>query len=208
MRLNVLPLTLALVSGCETRVGSPSGRETAERYVVPAATAQATPISGEGQTCFVAGGWRFVWRFQGELGLPLEAFVSLYAERNGQAALITGPKDVQGLPGVRILSSDQALSFVRLFTQKNTFHRFLEPAAFEYTDAHAKVMSEKGKYVIVRRLLYPRELPSFGFELSHQDSFPVYEVRETLFPDASYSCERLMIVDWVEKHEVNIQRIE
>ena len=204
-RSTVLLLLLIAVSGCR----APAVRERDGKLDrVRPVQAPSTSISSEGDTGFMTGGWRFIWRARGEIGYPVEASLGLTAERDGKVVHIDRPGDVHGLPGVRILTSDQALRFARIFTLRDTYYRFLEPGAFEFPSGCARVETGKRAFVITRRLLFTRELAPFNFELSRADYFPLYEVRETVLPDGRYMCKKLRVVEWVEKCDAHIPRIQ
>ena len=73
---------------------------------------------------FDLGGHRLIPGYTGELGEPIEAFLELYAVKDGAiAARILTPDDLSRL-GVTILTAPQALSFVKLFTLPETYYLF------------------------------------------------------------------------------------
>jgi len=153
---------------------------------------------------FNSGGWHFSWRVEPPGGgVPIEAFLVLHAEKNGQIVQVKKPDDIRKLNGIRITSSDQALSFVRLFTSKTTFYRFSNPRAFEFPEGNAIVTKAGNTFVIIRRLLYPEE-SDLKVAISPRAYLLVYEVKETVLPDGKYVSERLRVVDHVDENAVNL----
>ncbi len=166
-------------------------------------------MSIDGDTGFRAGDWRFIWRVPAGSGDPVEAFRVLFAERNDAVVQVREPQSVQRLPGIRFVSPDEALQFVRLFTEPESYFRFVEPHALELPNSSATVApGTDGTFVITRQLLYPKEIPPFNLELSRDDFMPLYQVRETVSADGTYSCKKLHVVEWVRTRDPRIPRFE
>jgi hypothetical protein len=113
------------------------------------------------------------------------------------------------LQGVKVLSAKQALAFVRLFTEGDTYYRFREPFAFEWLVNKAEVVQQTNAFVVTRQLAYPRDSAVVPIDVQGAGGgFPVYQVKETILPDGRYSCERLGLIDWVKERDLDIQRIQ
>jgi hypothetical protein len=69
-------------------------------------------------------GYRLIPGYKGEAGLPLEAFLHLYAVNDaGERVLIAGPNDLSPLVE-RVSSEEAAWRFLRLFTAPATHYLF------------------------------------------------------------------------------------
>ncbi len=112
--------------------------------------------------------------------MPVDAFVNLYADRGGKIVKIKQPSDMLKLEGIQINTTNDALSFVRLFTDKTRFARFDVPGAIEYPDGNATVEQTLGGCVIRRRLLYLAAVDGKGI--------PVREVEESVSSNGEYRC--------------------
>ena len=113
------------------------------------------------------GDSRLARGYCGELGLPIEAFLRLYAVRDRHVvARIDEPADLTSL--VRAVSTaDEALAFVRLFTNPSTIHLFgsaelilevgpadLEPHAVESFGVVGPRVGRQGNgFIVVRELV-------------------------------------------------------
>lgn len=69
------------------------------------------------------GGYRLIPGCREECGLPMEAFLILYAVKDDEKILITGPTDLSRLVA-RIRNEDEAWRFLRLFTSQETHYLF------------------------------------------------------------------------------------
>jgi hypothetical protein len=80
---------------------------------------------------FLRPGWRLVPGYAGEAGLPLEAFLRLFAVGGeGGPARIARPEELAPLVD-RIRGEEDAWSFLRLFTSPGTFAWFPDVALVE-----------------------------------------------------------------------------
>jgi hypothetical protein len=71
---------------------------------------------------FNPGPWHFFIGCEGELGLPFERFLRLYATRDdgGPAIRVSGPRDFHKLKGVSLSDCAQATRFATFFTTRST----------------------------------------------------------------------------------------
>lgn len=155
-----------------------------------------------------AGEWRLRWRYGPLLGYPLEAALLLYAERDGRSVELHRPEDAQKLPGFRLVNPNDALQFVRLFTSRETYYRFLEPRAYEFPSGCAKVIAEEGGFTIDRSLLYTTEFPALSLELSREDAYPLYAVRESVSSEGKYACKKVRLLQWIPKSAADMPLLE
>jgi hypothetical protein len=83
------------------------------------------------RTSFTTGPWTLSTGTRGELGLPIEAFLRLYARKDDATVCLRRPTDFRKLDGIRIDTVEDALAFVRLFTSPRTFYLFETPCAID-----------------------------------------------------------------------------
>lgn len=136
------------------------------------------------------GGWRLFLGVEGAIGDPIEAFTHLYAERQGELLKIESPTDFARLSGVRVSNPDEALAFVRLFTDDATYFYFHRPVAIEYPEQNAIVERAGDGFRVRRKLLYLRP---------RHKVFENYEVMEFISPQGQYICKRTRLIETLER---------
>lgn len=92
-------------------------------------------IEDEISRTFIKSDWKL---YEGgtEVGYPLEAFLKLVAVRGTEKKFLTSTKNLKGY--VEIKTSDEALSFVRLFTDLETHYLFDDS---DYMEVHPTINS-------------------------------------------------------------------
>jgi hypothetical protein len=154
------------------------------------------------------GKWCLGWQSGSQLYRPSEASRILCAQRGGSCIELRSPGEATDLPGFKLTSPEQALQFARLFTSHNSYHRFVEPRAFEFPDSSAHVSRKGGVFTINRKLVFRGESQPFNLDLSSGESFPVYQVQETLCSDGTYKCEKVRLVRWVPIRDLDLPFLE
>lgn len=107
---------------------------------------------------FKTDGWQFFWGIGSDkVGMPIEAFIHLYAKKDDCIKCISSPQEMAKLKGISILSERDAFCFVRLFTSRNTFVAFSFPGALEYEMQTATIKRTPDGFRITRKLAYPEK---------------------------------------------------
>lgn len=108
-------------------------------------------------------GYQLIPGYQGEVGLPLEAFLRLYAVSDqGNIILIAGPDHLSKLV-YRINSEEEAWNFLRLFTGPKTHYLF-----------------QKETYIVDIHVLTPGEVAGIGAvspEIARQIGYQPPQIR-------------------------------
>ena len=138
-------------------------------------------------------------------GFPVEAFLRLYAQKAGKTIPIEKPQDLASLYGIEVKHEGTALRLVRLFTDVHTFFHFSTPGGIEFPHPNAAVRARPDGFEILRTLLVLNENPPFNFDLSQGRHFPVYEIKETLLTNATYTCEKIRLLEWIDEKDTGIR---
>ena len=160
----------------------------------------------------LVGGWHLFKGYEvtadGPLvGTPAEAFLKLVAVRDGDAHILRTPYDFQGL--VRLSDTNDALAFVRLFSNNETFYLFGDNGFVEVaaTDSNERGFAELPRAEFDRLGLYaPRvQVAPGGFVIRRclargtgGARGDVYGVEERVSTDGRYSATRVLMVRDVE----------
>lgn len=148
------------------------------------------------------GAWDLFLGAKGEIGLPAEAFLHVFAKKGNVVYEIIEPQSLTNLIGVRIATSNDALAVVRFFTQKRLASVLSFPHYVDLSDQYNKVsiMSENGNFIIERELGY--------LESADQNDIPVYRVREMIKQDGSYQVERLKKTGSLSREALSLPLLE
>jgi len=133
--------------------------------------------------------WHLVWGAQGVVGNPIEAFVYLYAKKDHELIKISKPEDMNKLNGLSVSSPAAAVSYVRLFTQPETYMAFTVPHGVEKNIESAKVTQEDRCFVVVRHLLLEKETKGKGY--------PLVYVKEQVSFDGKYTLLEQKVLSFV-----------
>jgi hypothetical protein len=152
------------------------------------------------QVAFETNGWRLFFGARGEVGEPIEAFLHLYAQRDGDIVVIDGPQDMTKLKGLSVRSKVAALSYVRLFTQAETFMLFSFPNAIERNEDAAEVTAQDGAFLVVRRLVFAEEVEGKGH--------PLVAVKERVTFDGKYTLVAKDVVDYLSSEAADFPVLE
>jgi hypothetical protein len=160
----------------------------------------------------LVGGWRLFKGYEVKadgpvVGTPAEAFLKLVAVCDGVARICRTPHDLRGL--VRLSSTNDALAFVRLFSDCDTFYLFGDDGFMEVapTDSPERSFAEISRAEFGRLGLYPprvQRVPA-GFVISRcvaRDTGgargDVYGMEERVSTDGRYSVTRILIAKDVD----------
>lgn len=149
---------------------------------------------------FKTNGWRLFIGARGEIGEPIEAFLHLYAKRDGKLVMINEPTDMNKLKGLSVRSCEAALSYVRLFTQPETFMLFSFPNAIEKDHDAAEVITQDGAFLVVRQLVLSVKVEDKGN--------PLIRVKERVTFTGNYTLVSMDIIAYVPSEDIAFPILE
>lgn len=180
-----LAIGIALIIGCSTK---PASKDAAAVWCHKTARVD-----------FGAGGWEFFWGAEGEVGLPIQSFLHLYARRGRELVRISAPEDMNRLDGLVVRSADDALSYVRLFTEPTTFMSFESPGGIEREMEQVKTIQHNG-FNVVRVLVLANQVDGKGH--------PVVRTEEGVSLDGKYTLVKKTVLRYVPSREAGLPVLE
>ncbi|WP_425397123.1 hypothetical protein [Aeoliella sp.] len=135
-------------------------------------------VHSEIDTAGVSGGWRFVFGSYEEIGLPVTAFLTLYAVRDDEVKEIQTFQDLEELEGLRIEDAQGALALVRLLTAEETYVVFEVPLAVEVETESATVSENDIGFLVKRHLVFD--------SAEFKSAYGCFEVTEQISRDGKY----------------------
>ncbi|MDD2600844.1 MAG: hypothetical protein PHO37_16750 [Kiritimatiellae bacterium] len=127
---------------------------------------------------FGTGRWTLFIGFQGVVGEPIVVYMKLFAKNERTTEKIKKPEDMNKLTGLSIRNSDEAISFLRLFTSHTSYVMFDEPRAIEQHPDAVRVVQQDNGFVVTRELLMASSEEPHGY--------PVLEFQEKVTFDGKY----------------------
>jgi hypothetical protein len=136
------------------------------------------------------GDWSFVIGSSDAIGDPIEAFVECYAKRNETHVLIERPSDIGRLRGIVLRETTEAMAFVRMFTDSETYWLFSFPDAVEKDMELATIERKGNDFLVTRRLVFEEDEDD-------EKGYPVAIVKEKVTRDGQYEMISKEIIDWL-----------
>lgn len=136
-------LILSCLVSCCPKTFAPTGRSGPTSPAIEDRK-RFTVVEGDVWQCrvlhtpFGTGSWTLFTGIRGEGGLPIEAFLRLYARKDKVTVCVRQPTEFRNLDGIRLDSAEDALAFVHLFTDPETFYLFDSPGAIDVNQASDK----------------------------------------------------------------------
>jgi len=130
--------------------------------------------------------WEIFLGAKGEIGLPIEAFVRLYARKAGTVCEIKGSQSFFYQTKAKPITARDALDVVRFFTNKQIVPYLTRPF---YVDTEENNCPRTALIETNHCFVIEREL---GFcQKDEQCDILVYIVRETIKPNGIYQIQRV-----------------
>lgn len=189
LRLFVSMLITGLLSGCGLTVANSPKQDVSDMWVYKNVS-----------VAFGVGGWSFFLGACGEVGVPIKAFIHLYAKKGDCIQSISSPLEMAKMKGISVESEKEALSFVRLFTDQSTFMCFHSPMALEYEPQATVVKKETDGFRITRKLVCAEEKDPLGQ--------PLYQVQEKVSFSGVYKIEERHFLRFLSKKDAGFLDIE
>ena len=149
---------------------------------------------------FGTGDWRLFFGASRVIGLPIEAFVHVYAKRGDRIESILSPQDMNKLDGISVTSNDEALNFVRLFTNRDFVIVFQSPLAIEHEPESTVVEKKNDGFYITRQLVYWEETKSGKHRL--------YRVKERVSFNGKYQVVEKQFLKYLSPTEARFPIFE
>lgn len=144
-------------------------------------------------------GWNIFLGARGEMGVPIEAFLRVYAKKDGHVLELHGPHSLTELGGLSILTTNQAIAAVRLFTKKEYAPYFQYPHYIELIDTDIRITHGDDSFIIEREL---------GWLTADDDVLTVFQVQETITKDGSYRIRRIERIKSIGREILKLPIIE
>jgi hypothetical protein len=152
------------------------------------------------QVDFGTGDWHLFLGAKGEVGLPIKAFLHLYAMKGSELVEISEPRQMNKLNDLSVRTPEAALNFVRLFTQPDTFMIFNGPNAIEKNPNETQVTRIDDFFVVVRCLLIADEVEPKGY--------PLIRVKEQVSFNGKYTIVQKEVLKYVSSDEAHFSILE
>ena len=149
---------------------------------------------------FGQGGWQLFVGSYGEVGVPIIAYVHLFAKKGDQIRVISTPLEMANLDGISVVSEKEALIFVRLFTDPSIFMCFSSPNALEYEPQTAILGRGTDGFRIIRKLIYVKEKTVLGQRL--------YRVEEKVSFKGVYQMVGRQFLGYLSEQEAGVPIFE
>jgi hypothetical protein len=138
---------------------------------------------------FETSKWSFFLGYEEMAKEPIIIYMKLYAKKGRLIEKILKPCDINKLDGIKIENSDEAIWFLRLFTNENFFPIFDEPRAIELQPESIKIVNQENGFLVIRKLIMA--LPE------KPKGYPVFEFHEEITFDGKYRFVSKKLLDYV-----------
>jgi len=138
---------------------------------------------------FETADWSFFMGSYEIVGEPMILYMKLFAKKREKIVKLLTPCDMNKLTGVAIKNCDEAILFLRLFTNDKYYFIFDEPHAIEQQPESVIIIHQDNGFLVTRKLTVASPQKPHGY--------PVFEFQEKVTFDGKYKLISKKMLNYV-----------